>query len=148
MSSVHKQSPGFDWSHRHTHTRSIPIRVRDTHTHINHLAQLNMKNPFRSVVIYAVSGCRSPSSSDILLHPSSFRLPSPSPFCTGFILNFCFLHFFAYDLFKGGSLIFAARFSFALRPLLYRFQRTAGDSFDPINCASLYMIYILVQCAN
>lgn len=31
-----------------------------TYTDINHLAQLNMKNPFRSVVIYAVSGFRQP----------------------------------------------------------------------------------------
>lgn len=49
--------------------------------------------------------------------PSFFRPPPPSPtlssFCTGFFLNFCFHHVFAYDLFKGGSLIFAARFSFS-----------------------------------
>jgi len=46
-----------DWAQIQTHTQTYPP---PTHTDINHLAQLNMKNPFRSVVIYAVSGFRQP----------------------------------------------------------------------------------------
>jgi len=94
MSSVHKQSPGTDCTHTHTHTTLSVILskiYRQTHTYINHLAQLNMKNPFRSVVIYAVSGFRSRSSSinvDIVVLWADFL--------SIFVLFFC-------DLLKGNQ---------------------------------------------
>jgi len=82
-----------DWTQiqTHTHTETYPP---PTHTDINHLAQLNMKNPFRSVVIYAVSGFRQPQLKrrrHILVGIFLFGLPH----------NF-FLRFFC-DLLKGSQ---------------------------------------------
>lgn len=63
MSSVHRQLPGVDCTKHKQKKQSVKGTHTYTHTDINHLAQLNMKNPFRSVVIYAVSGFRNRSSS-------------------------------------------------------------------------------------